>query len=357
MPLNTALIAKFSESLDHVNLLAQSDFMAWWAGTEPLEFVDSVRFAKSPFAAIVETYGEQASYVAADYLFQQRSLDDVLSGLEFPEVAAPAKFDQALGSFQWAVESSKLPDGGLDEAVARRKLSGLLQRLVVQPARETVSNATTAAGTGYARIPEPGACAFCLMLASRGAVYRRETVLGAHGGGRKEPDKFHDRCRCIGIEVRKKSELPQINQDLEKQWANLVEKNKGKPPSFNSWERFVDAKRAAAREKNAAYVLPGVKPVEFEGKGTRFVGGAEQLLPTPISVLASTQHGGIIDRPSGWSVDQFQRAIRETLESPQSTVIERHRLFTAVGVVDGKTITIRWRRDFDQPVPLKLSFN
>lgn len=43
--------------------------------------------------------------------------------------------------------------------------------------------------TRYRRVPEARACAFCLMLASRGAVYLTESTAGA---GRK----FHSHCRC-----------------------------------------------------------------------------------------------------------------------------------------------------------------
>lgn len=43
--------------------------------------------------------------------------------------------------------------------------------------------------TRYRRVPEARACQFCLMLASRGAVYLTETTAGA---GRK----FHSNCRC-----------------------------------------------------------------------------------------------------------------------------------------------------------------
>jgi hypothetical protein len=43
--------------------------------------------------------------------------------------------------------------------------------------------------TRYRRVPEARACSFCLMLASRGAVYLTEATAGA---GRK----FHSHCRC-----------------------------------------------------------------------------------------------------------------------------------------------------------------
>jgi hypothetical protein len=63
------------------------------------------------------------------------------------------------------------------------------------------------AARGYARIPEPGACAFCLMLATRGAVYKatrsRDRGDSFATSNAKFEDgplpssiKVHDHCRC-----------------------------------------------------------------------------------------------------------------------------------------------------------------
>ena len=45
----------------------------------------------------------------------------------------------------------------------------------------------------YARVPEPGACKFCLMLASRGFVYSKSTA--------GQTKKFHGKCRCNAVPV------------------------------------------------------------------------------------------------------------------------------------------------------------
>lgn len=63
---------------------------------------------------------------------------------------------------------------------------------------------------GYARIPEAGSCAFCLLLATRGAVYKHDRG-GGDGdsfaasnakfkdrkGSLPTSIKVHDNCRCI----------------------------------------------------------------------------------------------------------------------------------------------------------------
>lgn len=47
---------------------------------------------------------------------------------------------------------------------------------------------------GWARVAEPGACAFCRMLATRGAVYTEDTVLRTFGGLR-----YHRHCKCRAV--------------------------------------------------------------------------------------------------------------------------------------------------------------
>jgi hypothetical protein len=57
---------------------------------------------------------------------------------------------------------------------------------------------------GYARIPEAGGCSFCLMLATRGAVYKKDRGLGRGDSFARSNAKFtgagsikvHDHCQC-----------------------------------------------------------------------------------------------------------------------------------------------------------------
>lgn len=200
----------YQDALDNLRILAQQDLADWWADTDGLDYPLREESMLEAFDYVQRAYGEQAAYAAADYLFVQRSLDKSLAGLEYPTAAEPASYEQAKGSFRWATSQWRTYQDETSLAAAKRRLSGVLNRLVAQPAHETVSEAALAAGTGFARVPEPGACDFCLMLASRGAAYTRESV------GRSK--KFHDNCRCLGIEVQNPSDLPQINRELGEIW-------------------------------------------------------------------------------------------------------------------------------------------
>lgn len=76
---------------------------------------------------------------------------------------------------------------GKDYATFQSTLSGSVQRLVLEGDRGTVELNILAdpAGTTYQRIPSPGACAFCMTMASV-----------AEFSASSEFEGFHNFCRC-----------------------------------------------------------------------------------------------------------------------------------------------------------------
>lgn len=71
------------------------------------------------------------------------------------------------------------------------QIAASMVRHSLQAGRSTIAMSASRARIGYARSPEPGACAWCIMLASRGPVYG--TVESAGGEG----NEYHDHCRCV----------------------------------------------------------------------------------------------------------------------------------------------------------------
>ena len=86
----------------------------------------------------------------------------------------------------------------------------------------------------WARIPEPDACAFCMMLATRGAVYASAESAG------DGINRYHSRCRCDVVAVHGRWEYaPEVADalDLYKRVTNNVS-GKGKARAFRrAWER------------------------------------------------------------------------------------------------------------------------
>lgn len=260
----------YALSLDGLRTLAQRDLLAWWKETEGLGFIEQKRLLLEPFASIVAQYGEQAAYAAADYLFLERSLDDTLRELEYPEIADPVGFEQAKGAYQSAMWVDNVEDTAA-RSLALQKLQGITNRLVAAPARETVGLATLKAGTMYARVPEPGACAFCLMLGSRGAVYSKDTVF-------KEMEQYHDNCRCLAIESKTENDLPRVNRDLM-DLSDTLNKEFGHSVTVNDWRQVMTARRQQVGQNVKWPRLQYCRIPHYRGDGMSRVFPGEKLPP------------------------------------------------------------------------------
>lgn len=91
---------------------------------------------------------------------------------------------------------------------------------------------------GYARIPEADACAFCLMLASRGAVFKAQRRRGRgdsfaasnakfkDGKDTRSPIKVHDRCRCLPEPVFGRYEMTARAREAEGLWKQATDGGK-----------------------------------------------------------------------------------------------------------------------------------
>lgn len=197
-------------------------------------------------------------------------------------------FEQASASFGWAMRKVQATADTTEKAVelqlAQMKLDGILSRLVTKPGTDTVVWNVLRDGTAFARVPEPGACSFCLMLASRGAVYTRETV------GRV--NRFHDHCRCLGIECRRDgSNLPRINRDLEREWERLSVKL-DRVPNVVDFEQYLrDLKLSKKWPKLQRVKVPGYRG---DWMSKAFPGEA---LPTVLNRLVGHVLYGWRDRP------------------------------------------------------------
>ncbi|WJY67152.1 EndoU domain-containing protein [Corynebacterium auris] len=276
-------------TLRGIEKLALRDWLAWWDTTDGTGFVERRALLEEPFTAIATIYGEQAAYAAADYLFLQRSLDETLAGLAYPEVADPVGYDQAAAAFRAAMRMSDADwkhfmveknTDGLDEFNAKtmQKLTGALNRVVLLPARETVAR-NIAPGMRFARVPEPGACNWCLMIASRGAVFSKDTV------GMTRSRRFHDNCRCVGMEVGGQSApLPRVNRELESAWKKATKDGGDQGELIRKWKNYLDRRSRIVQSQVRFPDIPGVTVPRYTGKPERTVtlpSGETMTVPLP----------------------------------------------------------------------------
>ena len=139
-------------------------------------------------------------------------------------VATAAGVEQVGASVGWALSMNDF----------QTALTGAVLRLGQAPARKTIVGSALEAGRGYARVVASDACDWCLMLASRGAVYESEESASVSGMGRVRPgarqrpgEAFHDHCRCEVIEVRSANDLPAFNVRLAEMWDKATEGKSG----------------------------------------------------------------------------------------------------------------------------------
>lgn len=85
-------------------------------------------------------------------------------------------------------------------------LSTQLDKWVKQPGRDTISRSADRDGMRWARVPTGAkTCAFCLMVASRDAVYlsERSATKGSNGSD------YHGKCDCVAVPMNGWDDYPE----------------------------------------------------------------------------------------------------------------------------------------------------
>lgn len=195
-----AQVEQFRQGYDEVERLVRRDLRRIWTGLRGAtpETIRDVLLDLTP--RLTDQYGAVAATMAAEWF-------EVVTGR--PAQMADVTVAQAV---QRSVRDGA---GGLWRDQREEAFGIISSRLVrhsLQPGRLTVAGSASRHGMKYARAPEVGACAWCLMLASRGAVYgsayeARHVFRAAGAGGQPAGSRYHDDCRCVPEPVRDDSEL------------------------------------------------------------------------------------------------------------------------------------------------------
>lgn len=168
-------------------------------------------------AAIVARYSEVSATLAADFYDGERNAAGVPGAFTVP-LADPPPGEQVDSSMRWATKDL----WPRDEAVATvaqqepldvrleaamTKAAGATQKLVADRGRATLRQAVKSdpQAVAYARAAALGACAFCRLMASRGAVYATAESAGRDANALFTGDasvvKFHNDCHCAIVPV------------------------------------------------------------------------------------------------------------------------------------------------------------
>lgn len=219
--------ARYRQVTAGVRILTARDVRRLWREVDTSQMAAHYDRLLAGIRDVIRAYGEVSATAAADFY------DAVRAASRLPPKAAELvgfAADEAVEVMFRASLGPLWEDSPRPEAALTRLEAGAI-RMALQPGRETMHQAVRRDGLRYAIVPQGGnTCAFCLMLASRGATYANV-----------QP-QWHDNCQCDCIPVVDSSDLPQINQDLHDEW---VEVTKGQADQMSAWRAHIAATRAA----------------------------------------------------------------------------------------------------------------
>ena len=138
--------------------------------------------------ALVDEYGSVAATVSAEWFEATVGAQVALAG-PLPREALERGVRYSAGHL-WTAQPE----------LVTNSLAIKVDKWIKEQGRETIVLSSARNDLNWARIPAGGkTCAFCLMLASRGAVY----------GTQNDAKKSHGNCRCIVSPIRSEDDWPE----------------------------------------------------------------------------------------------------------------------------------------------------
>lgn len=151
------------------------------------------------------TYTLAASTLAADWYEDVRESAAIVTAYTATTLEPP-ETDALQGAIGYALVP--LFSETVETGTATERLANLASGLVTAADRQTVESnaARDRSRPRFARHASANACAFCAMLATRGAEYRSEesalrVTLSRPRNKRKIGEKYHDDCHCTVVPV------------------------------------------------------------------------------------------------------------------------------------------------------------
>lgn len=187
-----AQVAQFRQAQSDVVTLALRELEAFWRSLDTDDPYAAVRALERFLPELVQAYGEIGAGVAADFYEDLRSQSPAVRQAYSAIMADVVPLEQATASARWAAGPLFAEVADREGALAR--VVKMTDRLVKAPGRTTLLDNVERdpARARFARVPTgTSTCAFCLMLASRGAVYSSGREAGWEMG------KYHDLCDCV----------------------------------------------------------------------------------------------------------------------------------------------------------------
>lgn len=223
----------YSTLLDQLSKNALAELDRLLAGLGDMDPAVKVEALMDMMPELGNMYGSASSVVSAEFF------DELMQMQEVKKPISPESFVEMPPSYWHSLVGWGTTEGVIDWS---KLAGGLTRRLTEMSADTMVGNAEMQSGLSAQRVPRVGCCAFCSMLASRGAVYSPGTagkVVGrgkpvesnyradgtrkrggaANGiqprGSRRMGEKYHDNCRCRVVTVTKNNSV-QLSKEADR---------------------------------------------------------------------------------------------------------------------------------------------
>lgn len=222
------LARQHQKSMTRINNAVQSEVMRVVRGFdgEPFHVVkDGLR---DLVPLIAHDYGDAAGALAQDYYEMAREAAEIPGFVDLGP-AARVNGEAVDNSIRWSLRhaTGELPQLEL----LSTELGASIARKVLDVDADTITSASVKdkRSVGWSRLTDAGACAFCRMLADRGAVYTGASVRFAS----------HDHCGCTA--------MPMFNNERNYRAVKTL-------PYQASQRRLSEAQRATMRARVRDYL-------------------------------------------------------------------------------------------------------
>lgn len=194
---------------------------------------DTFRAFAAYLSQLVKRFGQASATLAVRQYAAERAAAGV-TGTFRPVPADPAGVEQVTATLGWATAPLRSPEPTASLAQVEDRITIGAEKLVLDAGRQTIVDNTLADrhAKGWARVTEPDPCAFCALLATRGAVYRSE-----HNAN----FRAHDRCRCHAEPVFNAYEPSAQVREWQALYAQATRGVHGMKPAQAAWRKaFAD---------------------------------------------------------------------------------------------------------------------
>lgn len=219
-----SVVNGYDLTLSSLSTAALGDLRALLSEVEGMDPDRARRVLFQAFPALFDPYAVASSEVSASFYEEVRTSANV--GGSFTADVMDGVETQRWNGLVGAGTQPRMLEQGAANLMFQFLAGGLTSILTAAAADTIYGNAQKErVAVGFQRVPKPGCCGFCGMLASRGAAYSSEEaasgVVGrgipvgkgrgkgikGRGGGikargsREIGQSFHDHCKCRAVQV------------------------------------------------------------------------------------------------------------------------------------------------------------